>query len=90
MLIDKLMCKDIEGAVYLLRAFRDKFGAEKFGKSDDDNLDMLLTMFCRQIAERNVGSLTMSSQATQFTLLCSELMDVNMSALAALEELVFP
>lgn len=89
-LIDKLVSKDIEDAVYLLRTLREKFGAEKFGKSDDDNLDVLLTLYCRQVAERNVGSLTMSCQATQFTLLCSELMDVNMSALTALEELVFP
>ena len=89
-LTDRLMNKDIEQAVHLLRTFREKFGSEIFGKSDDDNLDTLLTLFCRQTAEKDVGCLVMSSQATQFSCLCNELMDVNVSALVALEELVFP
>lgn len=89
-LIDRLINKDFDQAVYLLRVFRDKFGGERFGKSDDDNLDVLLILFCRQTAEKDVCSLVMSSHAAQFTCLCDELMDVNVSALAALEELVFP
>ncbi|XP_032237485.2 protein furry homolog isoform X2 [Nematostella vectensis] len=86
-LLEKLTSKDFEQAVNLLRAAREKFGGHTFGSSDEDNLDSLVAMYCRNLVDKDMGTLVMSSPPVHFTILCSDLMDVNISTLSALKDL---
>ena len=86
-LVDKLANKEIEIAIYLIRAFREKLGGAAFGTSDEDNLDCLVSFYCKNVAEKNVGSLVMSGPLNNFSSLCRDLMEVNVAVLAAVEDL---
>lgn len=56
LLVDKLSGREIERSILLVRAFREKLDGEAFGSSDEDNLDCLVSFYCKQVAEKNVGS----------------------------------
>lgn len=86
-LVDKLSGKDVDRCIHLLRAFREKLGGEAFGISDEDNLDCLVSFYCKHVAEKNVGSLVMSGPLQNFASLCRDLMEVNVAILAAVEDL---
>lgn len=87
LVVDKLSSREIERSILLVRAFREKLGGETFGISDEDNLDCLVSFYCKQVAEKNVGSLVMSGPLQTFASLCSDLMEVNVAILAAVEDL---
>lgn len=87
LLVGKLCSREIERSVLLVRAFREKLGGEAFGISDEDNLDCLVSFYCKQVAEKNVGSLVMSGPLQTFASLCGDLMEVNVAILAAVEDL---
>lgn len=86
-LVNKLSGKEIERSIHLIRAFREKLGGEAFGSSDEDNLDCLVSFYCKHVAEKNVGSLVMSGPLQNFSSLCRDLMEVNVAILAAVEDL---
>lgn len=86
-LVEKLCSRDLDRSIHLLRAFREKFGGEVFGISDEDNLDSLVSFYCKHVAEKNVGSLVMSGPIQNFAALCRNLMEVNVAILAAVEDL---
>ena len=86
-LVQQLSSRDIDRSIHLLRAFREKFGGEAFGVSDEDNLDSLVSFYCKHVAEKNVGSLVMSGPIQNFAALCRNLMEVNVAILAAVEDL---
>ncbi|KAL9973951.1 hypothetical protein ACROYT_G020474 [Oculina patagonica] len=86
-LVNKLSGKEIERSIHLIRAFREKLGGEAFGSSDEDNLDCLVSFYCKHVAEKNVGSLVMSGPLKNFSSLCRDLMEVNVAILAAVEDL---
>ena len=86
-LVDKLAARDIESSIHLVRTFRAKLGGETFGTSEEDNLDCLVSFYCKQVAEKNVGSLVMSGPLNNFASLCRDLMEVNVAILAAVEDL---
>ncbi|KAJ7393106.1 hypothetical protein OS493_008405 [Desmophyllum pertusum] len=56
-LVDELVGREIERSIHLVRVFRDKLGGEAFGTSDEDNLDCLVSFYCKHVAEKNVASL---------------------------------
>lgn len=87
LLVDKLSSREIERSIHLVRAFREKLGGEAFGSSDEDNLDCLVSFYCKHVAEKNVGSLVMSGPLQTFASLCRDLMEVNVAILAAVEDL---
>lgn len=86
-LVNKLSGKEMERSIHLIRAFREKLGGEAFGSSDEDNLDCLVSFYCKHVAEKNVGSLVMSGPLQNFSSLCRDLMEVNVAILAAVEDL---
>ncbi len=86
-LVNKLSGKEIERSIHLVRAFREKLGGDTFGSSDEDNLDCLVSFYCKHVAEKNVGSLVMSGPLQKFSSLCRDLMEVNVAILAAVEDL---
>lgn len=86
-LVNKLSGREIERSIHLVRAFREKLGGEAFGSSDEDNLDCLVSIYCKHVAEKNVGSLVMSGPLHNFASLCRDLMEVNVAILAAVEDL---
>lgn len=86
-LVEKLCSRDLDRSIHLLRAFREKLGGEVFGISDEDNLDSLVSFYCKHVAEKNVGSLVMSGPIQNFAALCRNLMEVNVAILAAVEDL---
>lgn len=86
-LVNKLSGKEIERSIHLVRTFREKLGGEAFGTSDEDNLDCLVSFYCKHVAEKNVGSLVMSGPLQNFSTLCRDLMEVNVAILAAVEDL---
>lgn len=86
-LVDELVGREIERSIHLVRVFRDKLGGEAFGTSDEDNLDCLVSFYCKHVAEKNVGSLVMSGSLQNFSSLCRNLMEVNVAILAAVEDL---
>ena len=87
LVVDKLSSREIERSILLMRAFREKLGGDAFGSSDEDNLDCLVSFYCKQVAEKNVGSLVMSGPLQTFASLCRDLMEVNVAILAAVEDL---
>ncbi|XP_068703466.1 protein furry homolog-like isoform X2 [Montipora foliosa] len=87
LLVDKLAGKQIKSSIHLLRTFREKFGGEAFGASDEDNMDCLMSLFCKHMAEKNVGSLVMSGPLSSFASLCRDLMEVNVTILETVEDL---
>ena len=86
-LVDKLAGREFERSIHLVRAFRGKLGGEAFGNSDEDNLDCLVALYCKHVAEKNVGSLVMSGSLQNFSSLCRDLMEVNVAILTAVEDL---
>ena len=86
-LVNKLSGREIEHSIHLVRAFRERLGGEAFGTSDEDNLDCLVSFYCKHVAEKNVGSLVMSGPLQNFSSLCRDLMEVNVAILAAVEDL---
>ena len=87
LLVDKLAGKQIKSSIHLLRTFRGKFGGEAFGASDEDNMDCLMSLYCKHMAEKNVGSLVMSGPLSSFASLCRDLMEVNVTILGTVEDL---
>ena len=87
LLVDKLASREIEIAIHLVRAFREKLGGAVFGTSDEENLDCLVSFYCKHVAEKNVGSLVMSGPLKNFASLCRDLMEVNVAVLASVEDL---
>lgn len=87
LLVDKLAVRELEGSIHLVRALRQKLGGEAFGTSDEDNLECLVSFYCKHVAEKNVGSLVMSGPLQNFASLCRDLMEVNVAILAAVEDL---
>lgn len=86
-IVEKLCSRDLDRSIHLLQAFREKFGGEVFGISDEDNLDSLVSFYCKHVAEKNVGSLVMSGPIQNFAALCRNLMEVNVAILTAVEDL---
>ena len=86
-LVDKLASREFEQSIHLVRTFRERFGGETFGTSDEDNLDCLVPFYSKHVAEKNVGSLVMSGPLQNFASLCRDLMEVNVAILTAVEDL---
>lgn len=87
LLVEKLTEKETEGSIHLLRAFREKFGGDLFGESNEDNVECLVSIYCKHVAEKNFGSLVMSSPLSNFASLCRDLMEVNVAILGTIEDL---
>lgn len=87
LLVDKLANRDIESSIHLMRTCRERLGGETFGTSDEDNLDCLVSFYCKHVAEKNVGALVMSGPLDNFATLCRDLMEVNVAILTAVEDL---
>ena len=62
--MDKLSSREMNVPSFSCELFREKLGGEAFGSSDEDNLDCLVSFYCKQVAEKNVGSLVMSRSVT--------------------------
>lgn len=86
-LVDKLASREFEQSIHLVRTFRERFGGETFGTSDEDNLDCLVAFYSKHVADKNVGSLVMSGPLQNFASLCRDLMEVNVAILTAVEDL---
>lgn len=87
LLVDKLANRDIESSIHLMRTCRERLGGETFGTSDEDNLDCMVSFYCKHVAEKNVGALVMSGPLDNFATLCRDLMEVNVAILTAVEDL---
>ncbi|XP_029213132.2 LOW QUALITY PROTEIN: protein furry homolog [Acropora millepora] len=87
LLVEKLTEKETEGSIHLLRAFREKFGGDLFGESNEDNVECLVSIYCKHVAEKNIGSLVMSGPLSNFASLCKDLMEVNVAVLGTIEDL---
>ena len=85
--VDSLDTKKYEKAVQLLRVCREKLRGEVFGSSDEDNVEALTALYCKYTADKNQGGLAMSIPVQYFTSMCSDLREVNLSVLVALQEL---
>ena len=72
----------------LLRECREKVKGEVFGSSDEDNVEALTALYCKYTAERTRGCVAMSIPVHYFTSMCSDLKEVSLSVLVAMQNLI--
>eukprot|EP00058_Branchiostoma_floridae_P025946 XP_002611436.1 hypothetical protein BRAFLDRAFT_117220 [Branchiostoma floridae] len=89
-LLENLKNGQLTTCVQLIRAFRSMWPNLVFGSADEDDMEYLLALFCKHVADNKTGVLVMTRADTDLSGVCHRLMEVNIQLLSSLKLLELP
>ncbi|XP_038055333.1 protein furry homolog-like isoform X2 [Patiria miniata] len=85
-LAEHLGNRQLRLALRLLHVYRSMWSGDLFGSSEEDDLDVLLALFCKHLSEGKTGVLVVTRSSTDLEDASQRLMDTNMQLMASLRK----
>ncbi|XP_077984034.1 protein furry homolog-like [Glandiceps talaboti] len=87
LLSESIINKQYTTAVRFIRHFRSVWPHDMFGGSDEDDLNVLLNIYCKNLADNKTGVLVITRPEHDLSDVCRRLMNVNIQLQASLRML---